>query len=171
MLIKNLANLITSSRIIATAALVFLETLSRPFFMVYVWAGLSDVLDGFVARTTKTVSRFGSKLDSVSDLFFYSVMLLKVWPYLQKYLPTYVLILIYIVVGFRILLYLFVGVSRKTLISRHTYLNKATGLLLFLLPFMIRNRYLTVYSLTVLAVAYVSSVSETIYVFRKNGQE
>ncbi|MBQ6479237.1 MAG: CDP-alcohol phosphatidyltransferase family protein [Erysipelotrichaceae bacterium] len=170
MLIQNLANLITGSRIIATTALIFLEVLSKPFMFVYVWCGLSDVLDGFVARKTKTVSSFGSKLDTVSDLFFYTVMMLKVWPYLKKYLPGYVWILIYVVVAFRALLYILVGIGKKTLISRHTYLNKATGLLMFFLPFMVRNSYLVAYSLLILTVAYISSVNESFYVFRKKGQ-
>ena len=167
MFIRNLANLITGSRIAATIALIFLEVLSKPFMYVHIWCGLSDVLDGFVARTTKTVSTFGSKLDSVSDLLFYTVMMLKIWPYLKRYLPDYVWILIYLVVGYRALLYLFVGIKKKVFISGHSYLNKATGFQMFFLPFMVKNANLVTYSLFILLVAYASSVNETIYVLKK----
>ena len=106
MLKKNLANLITSTRIIATAVFLFLEVLTRPFYIVYVWCGLSDVLDGFVARSLKTTSSFGSRLDTVSDLFFYAAMLYKIWPYLHKNNPTYVQILINAIIIYRIILYI-----------------------------------------------------------------
>ncbi|MBQ5555857.1 MAG: CDP-alcohol phosphatidyltransferase family protein, partial [Erysipelotrichaceae bacterium] len=47
---KNLANIITFTRILGTLCLIFLTPLTLPFFVVYIWCGLSDVLDGFVAR-------------------------------------------------------------------------------------------------------------------------
>lgn len=171
MLKKNLANLITSTRIIATAVLLFLEMLSKPFFIVYVWCGLSDVLDGFVARKTRTVSSFGSKLDTVSDLFFYSVMLYKIWPYLHRNTTSYVMILINTIIIYRIILYIAGGFIKKTLVSRHTYINKATGLTLFFLPFLAESRYLTAYCLFNLLLGYAASVNETVYLFRKEEKE
>lgn len=171
MLKKNLANLITCTRIIATAVLLFLEVLTKPFYMVYVWCGLSDVLDGFVARFTKTASSFGSKLDTVSDLFFYSVTLYKIWPYLHKNNPAFVQILIYAIIFYRILLYIAGGFIKKTLVSRHTYINKATGLALFFLPFLAESKYLTAYCLFILTLGYAASVNETVYIFRKGKED
>ena len=171
MLKKNLANLITSTRIIATAVFLFLEVLTRPFYIVYVWCGLSDVLDGFVARSLKTTSSFGSRLDTVSDLFFYAAMLYKIWPYLHKGLPSYVLILINVIVFYRIILYIAGGFIKKTLVSRHTYINKATGLILFFLPFLAESPYLTPYCLFNLALGYAASANETAYIFRKEKKE
>ena len=90
---KNLANIITFTRVLGTLCLIFLTPLTLPFFVVYIWCGLSDVLDGFVARKLKIISSFGSKLDSVSDLLFYTVMMLKIWTFLQEGLPQYIWIL------------------------------------------------------------------------------
>ena len=171
MLKKNLANLITCTRIIATAALLFLEALTKPFYMVYVWCGLSDVLDGFVARSTKTASSLGSKLDTVSDLLFYSVMLYKIWPYLHSNNPAYVQILIKVIIIYRIVLYIAGGFIKKTLVSRHTYINKATGLILFFLPFLAESPYLTAYCLFNLVLGYAASANETLYLFRKEGEK
>ena len=170
MLKKNLANLITCTRIIATAALLFLEALTKPFYMVYVWCGLSDVLDGFVARSTKTASSLGSKLDTVSDLLFYSVMLYKIWPYLHSNNPAYVQILIKVIIIYRIVLYIAGGFIKKTLVSRHTYINKATGLILFFLPFLAESPYLTAYCLFNLVFSYAASINETVYMFRKGNK-
>lgn len=167
MLKKNLANIITITRIVATAAFLFLKVLTRPFYLVYVWCGLSDVLDGFVARSLKITSSFGSKLDTVSDLFFYSAMLYKIWPYLHNNNPAYIPVLINVIIFYRIILYIAGGFIKKTLVSRHTYINKATGLIMFFLPFLVENPYLTPYSLFNLALGYVASINESIYIFRK----
>lgn len=164
---KNLANIITATRIIGTLCLIPLKALSVPFFVFYVWCGLSDVLDGFVARKLNTVSNFGSKLDSVSDLLFYTTMMLKVWPYLKAYLPLYVWVLIYLVLAIRFLCYVYVGIKYNTFASRHTIFNKITGVLMFLLPFVVNTKYLVYYSLVVLAVGYTSVIDEIIYIINK----
>ena len=71
------ANTITALRIAGTVGLVFLTPFSTAFFAVYALTGVTDVLDGWVARRTHTATAGGAMLDSVADLFFYSVMLLK----------------------------------------------------------------------------------------------
>ena len=123
-------------------------------------------LDGFVARKLKTSSELGSRLDSFSDLLLYSVMLYKVWPYLLRDLPRYVIYLIYLVIFIRLLCYIYVGFKTKALEARHTILNKATGLLLFFLPFTINTGYMFIYSVLILTVAYVSSIEEVVHIFR-----
>ncbi|MBQ6866890.1 MAG: CDP-alcohol phosphatidyltransferase family protein, partial [Clostridia bacterium] len=65
-----MANLITILRILASAALLFCPALSPAFFAVYIFAGVTDMLDGFVARRTGTASDFGAKLDTAADLIF-----------------------------------------------------------------------------------------------------
>ena len=157
---KNLANIITSTRVLGTICLIFLAPLSLPFFLVYIWCGLSDVLDGFVARKLNTISPFGSKLDSASDLLFYTVMMLKIWNILQERLPLYVWILIYVVLGIRFLCYAYVGIKDHHFVSRHTVLNKINGTLMFLLPFTVNSKFLLPYSLLILLIAYISTFDE-----------
>ena len=60
------ANAITLLRISGTAVLLFLRPFSPAFFVVYTLTGVTDVLDGFVARKTGTASDFGAKLDSAA---------------------------------------------------------------------------------------------------------
>ena len=121
---KNLANFITSIRLVGAICLLFTETLSKPFFIIYVISGITDALDGFVARKLNIVSDFGRKLDSVSDLLFSGIMLIKIFPILLAKTPSYIPILIYIAVGIRALCYIFVGIRFKKFSSRHTIYNK-----------------------------------------------
>ena len=60
------ADSITLVRIAASALLLVLPWRSAAFFAVYTVAGLSDALDGWVARKTGTASDFGARLDSAA---------------------------------------------------------------------------------------------------------
>ena len=57
---KHIANIITGSRIIFGIAILFVPTLSPLFYVLYVTAGLTDMIDGTVSRKTNTVSAFGT---------------------------------------------------------------------------------------------------------------
>lgn len=43
-------------------------------------SGLTDIIDGAVARSTNTVSAFGARLDSLADIMFVSVCMWKLLP-------------------------------------------------------------------------------------------
>ena len=163
---KNIANIITFTRIIATIIMVFTSVLSPSFFIAYTYAGLSDVIDGFIARRLHIESDFGRKLDSVSDLLFYTSMMIKIWPYLVAYLPLYIWALIWTVFGIRLALYLFVSIGQRKLLSNHTYLNKATGCLMFLIPFLLETKYFVSYAKLVVYVALLSAVYEIVLVIK-----
>ena len=51
-----MANTITLFRMAAGIVLLFCPVFSPAFFVLYIAAGLSDMLDGFVARKTDTVT-------------------------------------------------------------------------------------------------------------------
>ena len=66
------------------------------FFIIYSIAGITDVLDGWVARKYGLASSFGAKLDSVADLLFYGTMLIRFFPILYEELPK---VIWYVVAG------------------------------------------------------------------------
>lgn len=164
---KNLANIITITRIIGTFIMIFTDVLSVPFYIAYIYSGLSDVIDGFIARKLNIESNLGRKLDSVSDLFFYTTMMIKIWPYLVDYLPTYVWAIIWITLALRIILYSYGLFKKHVLVSNHTILNKATGLLMFVLPFLTKNGVVfRRYGLCVGIIAFVAVIYDFI-LFKK----
>lgn len=163
---RNLANFITSLRILGTIVLIFLPTLSKQYLIMHVFTGITDALDGYVARKTNTVSSFGSKLDTASDLLFYSVMMFKLWDILHANLPNYVWALIYIVLVLRAIYYILVSVVFKTLSSKHSIMNKVVGFLMFMLPFVANNKLLLYYSFIILTIAYISLAYEIILVIK-----
>ena len=77
------ANLITGTRILCSIALLFCQTFSPPFFALYIIAGLTDMIDGTVARKAGTVSEFGAKLDTMADFALVAACLIKLVPVLE----------------------------------------------------------------------------------------
>ena len=73
-------NICTFIRIVGTLCLFLTEPLTLPFFIVYGICGVSDVVDGTLARLTNTETAFGAKLDSIADILFYGVMIIRLLP-------------------------------------------------------------------------------------------
>ncbi len=128
----TLPNLITCSRFLLSAALLFFPAFSPPFRALYAAAGLTDILDGFAARKTGTVSQTGARLDSAADLTLTAACLLRLLPALD--IPVWLLAwaagialirAVNIVSGF---------VMYRRFIALHTVMNKITGAALFVLP-------------------------------------
>jgi|GEM_PF-2856967 len=53
--IKNIANMITLIRIIGAFSLLLFKLLSPIFLFLYVVCGISDILGGYIARTTSAL--------------------------------------------------------------------------------------------------------------------
>lgn len=127
-----MANLITSCRILFSLLLLFFPALSPGFYGLYLAAGLSDMLDGFVARRTNSASPLGARLDSMADIIFLAVCLIKLLPIVA--LPVWLWIWVGLIALLRLVNILSGFVCRKKLVLLHTRANKLTGALLFLLP-------------------------------------
>lgn len=126
---KYIPNIITASRIALSAVLLFTEPFSAIFFVVYLLCGLSDVLDGFLARRLNAQSKLGAVLDSVSDIVFFGVALFLLLPVYATFIP-----LIAAVAGLRVVNIIISAVKYKKPRFLHTYGNKAAGAAVFLLP-------------------------------------
>lgn len=133
---KHIANIITSSRIVFSLPLLFIPLSSVWFTILYLFCGLTDMIDGTIARKTNSVSEFGSKLDTVADFVFLMVSIFKLLPtiHIPRWLWTWSGVIAIIKIGNFVWGY----ISKKQFISLHTVLNKVTGLLLFLLPLTLR---------------------------------
>ena len=119
-------------RIVCSVFIVLTKPFTLLFGILYVVCGISDILDGFVARRMKQESELGVKLDSIADIIFISSVSIVLIPIIK--IPSYILIWIATVTFIRILSYL-IGLKKFcTFTSLHTYANKLTGLLLFITP-------------------------------------
>lgn len=131
---RNLANYITFGRMILAIVLLILDARAIPFYVVYVLCGLSDMLDGYIARKFKIVTDFGGKLDSIADILFCLIALIKILPVLN--LELWMWIWIAVIALFKVICISIVCLKHGTFGMLHTHLNKAAGLLLFISPIM-----------------------------------
>ena len=158
----TVADIITLVRIAGTLLLAALKPLSVEFFIIYALTGLTDALDGWIARKTKTESTFGARLDSIADLLFYAVMLIRILPILVTILPGWIWYAVAAIICVRLLAYITAAVKYRRFASLHTYLNKLTGFSLFLVPFLLVTDIAVGFCMTVCAVAAVSSLEESV---------
>lgn len=156
----NIADAVTLVRIAGTLALVFLRPLSAAFLWIYALTGLTDVLDGFIARRTHTASGFGARLDSVADLLFYALMLFRLFPILRDALPADILYAAAAVLLLRAAAYITAAVKYRLFASLHTCLNKLTGAAVFLLPFLLTTAHAAEYCRAVCVLAAAASLEE-----------
>lgn len=156
------ANAVTFIRICGTFVLLFLKPFSVAFFAVYTVAGITDVLDGFIARKTGTASDLGARLDSLADIVFYGVMIIKLFKILAETLPLYVWFTAGAALILRICTYIVAAVKYRKFASLHTYLNKLTGLCVFLIPYFFKLPVGTAYCFIVGLVGIAASAEELV---------
>ena len=140
---KQIANIITSSRILGAVCLLFCPVFSVVFYILYLFCGITDMVDGTVARKTNADSKFGAKLDTAADTVFTVVCCAKILPIMHFPIWLWIWIAVIVVIKIGNLLWGFICI--RQLISLHTYLNKTAGFLLFLFP-LTRNLIEPMYS-------------------------
>lgn len=165
----NTADTITSVRIAASFFLLFLPLRSGWFFVIYTLTGLTDVLDGWLARKTGTASEFGARLDSMADLLFYGILLLRLFPVLWQTLPTAIWYAVTAILLVRLAAYVVSAIKYHRFAFLHTWLNKLTGGAVFLLPYMLAASAVIGYCWAVCILAFAASLEElAIHLCRKD---
>ena len=127
-----MANIITCIRILCSVAILFCPVFSAAFYSLYISAGLTDIMDGWVARKTNTASEFGAKLDTMADIVFVIVCLFKLLPVMD--IPVWLYVWIGVIALIKVINIVSGYVVQKQFVSVHSVMNKVTGTLLFLLP-------------------------------------
>ena len=158
---KQIANIITVSRILGSICLLFCPVFSVAFYIAYLFCGITDMVDGTIARKTNSVSETGARLDTVADIVFVAVCFAKILPLMQ--LPFWLWFWIVVIAVIKTANIVWGLVRSKKLVSVHTLLNKATGFLLFLFPLtlnVIEPMYSTV---TLCSLATASAIDELRY--------
>ena len=153
-------NMLSILRMLGTLALVFVQPVTLPFFVIYTLCGVSDVLDGWIARATDSTSELGSRLDSAADLMFYVVMMLRILPELVKRLPQGIWYWVGGILLLRAGLYLTVALRFHRFSAVHTYLNKLTGASVFLIPYFLNAAVLRPACFAACTIATVATAEE-----------
>ena len=153
-----MANVITGLRILVSAVLVFCPVFSQIFYVLYLIAGLSDMVDGIIARKTNSVSEFGSRFDSIADFVFVGVCLIKILPVMD--IPIWLYVWTAVIALIKIINMIFGYAMYKRYAAVHTTMNKVTGVLLFTLPLTLSIVPLIYTGIPICSVATFAAVQE-----------
>ncbi len=155
---KSIPNFVTGMRFVSTAALLFLPVAGAAFALFYLAAGLTDMLDGPLARHLHAESAFGARLDSAADFFFVAVILFRLWPVMAPEMA------VLLWVGGIATLRLGAAAAAKYRFGKfgflHTVGNKLTGLLLFCFPLSLFLTHSPAVLYFLCAVATLSALEE-----------
>lgn len=129
---KHLPNLISVSRGIAAVAMLFTTVFSLPFWALYAWCGISDMVDGPLARKLGAESRRGAAIDSVADLVFLVAAVIKVVPVLS--FPSWIWWVVGAVACLQVVRMTCLYFWRGGFAALHDKANKVIGVALFFAP-------------------------------------
>ena len=164
-----MANAITGLRILMSVAFLFCPVFSPIFYALYLIAGLSDMADGIIARKTNSVSVFGSGFDSIADIVFVTVCLIKILPVMD--IPIWLYVWTAVIALIKIINILSGYAMQKRYVAVHTTMNKVTGALLFMLPMTLSMIPLIYTGIPICSVATFAAVQEGHFIRMGKGIE
>ena len=132
---KQIANIITSCRILGSIGLLCCSVFSACFYGLYIFCGLTDMVDGTIARKTGAASSFGARLDTVADFLFVIASFVKLVPVIR--IPVWIWVWTAAIAMVKQVNLVRGILAGKQISSLHTMVNKVTGFCLFLLPLTI----------------------------------
>lgn len=125
-------NGLTISRMAGAIILLFLPPMTTPFILIYILCGVTDVLDGFSARTLHLESQYGARLDGTADALFIFACLVKLLPFFH--LPLWVWIWCAIITAIKGSTLFLTYKKYKEIGYQSIWNNKIAGCVLFLAP-------------------------------------
>lgn len=160
-----MANLITGTRIVLALILIFCPTFSGLFYIVYILAGISDVLDGIVARRLGQTTKFGAQFDTVSDFIFVAVVIIKVVQPLQ--ISSWLFVWIIFIAVIKCINFITALKAYRSIVPEHTLMNKICGVILFIIPFCVgkfSRQLVTMLIIITCTIATIAAIQEGYYI-------
>ncbi|MBU1411876.1 CDP-alcohol phosphatidyltransferase family protein [Myxococcota bacterium] len=164
-LLRSLPNVLSLMRLLLALPLVFLPPRSAAFFAIYLFCGVSDVLDGWLARRLGVAGPSGARLDSAADFVFFMVVLIVLIRAFGGDLMGWLPVVLWIVL-FRTTALIVTTVRTGGPLFIHTLANKAAGLAVFLLPPLLALGLRTEVIVPALALGLLSALEELVLVCR-----
>jgi CDP-diacylglycerol--glycerol-3-phosphate 3-phosphatidyltransferase len=146
------------SRIALCLPLLLVDSMTVPFWALYVIAGITDMFDGFLARRWGMESRFGARLDSLADFVFVIAVGYKLFPWLK--LPAALWMMIGLIAMVKIINAISSYVVNHRIEFLHTKANKLTGFLLFVGVITIGQSYFVTIAWLIACIALFAAIQD-----------
>ena len=134
-----MANILTEIRIICGLLILVFPAFSGWYYALYILGGITDAIDGTIARKLGKESDFGAKFDTAADFIFVISVVIKLVSAL--YVPVWLIIWIAIIIVIKIVNIVAGFVKYGEMVTVHSYFNKVCGFIAFLPPLFIGGDY------------------------------
>ena len=155
---KHIPNILSASRIALCLPLLLADAMTVPFWVLYVTAGTTDMLDGFLARRWGVEGKFGAKLDSLADFVFVLAVGYKLFPWLK--LSDELWMIIGLIALVKTVNAISSYVVKHKIEFLHTKANKLTGFLLFIGMMTIGQSYFIPVAWVIACFALFAAIQE-----------
>ena len=155
---KRIPDLLSVLRITLCLPLLLVEAMTVPFWVLYVIASTTDMLDGFLARRWGVESKFGARLDSLADFVFVLAVGYKLFPWLK--LPATLWMMIGLIAIVKASNAISTYIVRHRVEFLHTKANKLTGFLLFIGMMTIGQSYFIAVAWMIACFALFAAIQE-----------
>ena len=155
---KRIPDLLSMSRIVLCLPLLIVDAMTIPFWVIYLIAGLTDILDGFLARRWGVESKFGARLDSLADFVFVLVVGYKLFPWLR--LPATLWMMIGLIALVKVINAISSFMVKHRIEFLHTKANKLTGSLLFIGMMTVGQSYFIPVAWVIACIALFAAIQE-----------
>ena len=155
---KRIPDLLSMSRIVLCLPLLMVDAMTVPFWVLYVIAGLTDILDGFLARRWGVESKLGARLDSLADFVFVLAVGYKLFTWLK--LPVMLWIMIGLIALIKVINAISSFVVKHRIAFLHTKANKLTGFLIFIAMMAIGQSYFVPVAWAIACIALFAAIQE-----------
>lgn len=137
---KKIPNILSVIRIFLPILLI-IYPFTLLFYIIYIICGLTDVLDGYIARKYDCCTKLGAILDTIGDLIFYFVVFFIYFRIME--IKVWIVLIFCLIILVKLLGATIMYIKYKTFSFIHTYMNKITGLIIFVvLPlYVVINKY------------------------------
>lgn len=158
--------MLSLARIICSVLLIVFVHNRIGFVTLYLVIGLTDILDGYIARKYNLQSELGAKLDSTADFIFYMILF---GILINEYSSLLRFDFIVLIIGI-----LFIRLSNMVLtkykynkfVFVHTIANKVSGVLVYFLPIILILSQNSLIILILLALVLMAAVEELLITIR-----
>lgn len=157
---RHIPNMFSLLRILLSVLLIPLLPIRIGFTVVYIAIGITDLLDGLIARKYGYESDFGAKLDSIADFVFYFIIVLIFLKLYSSILEVNHQVALLVILIIRLLNVLLTKLKYKKIVFVHTLANKISGVIVYLMPvvFLLIQDSIVVW--IILGIVFVAAVEE-----------
>ncbi len=165
----NLPNVLSVIRLIGVPFLFVLVQLENQFWFLgyFIFLGLTDFFDGYLARRWNQVTDLGSMLDSIADIAYYlsaAYFLIFLFPsYLEPNLPFLYILLFLLAVSIMVS-----KIKLGKVLILHTHISRVCGVLVFVV-FLASFTADTTLMIRAVIILYTIAFIESTIIFLKYG--